>query len=737
MNRHRRRAVAKLGGVKGNPATAGVPPAVAALFGAAVAHHQAGRLAEAEACCRRVLVAEPSHADAMHLLGVIALQVGRHDVAVDLIRRAIRLNASNPNYFSDLGNACFAQGNACFAQGNLEAAVAACREVIRLAPDDAATHCNLGTALSRLGKLDGAVAAYHEALRIKPDYAKAHGCLGTALYEQSKHEAAVAAYRVALRINPDDATTHCNLGTALSQLGKLDEAVAAYHEALRIKPDYAKAHRFLGTALYDQGKHEAAVAACRVALRINPDDATAHCNLGAALAGQGKLREAVAAFGEALRLKQDYAEAGSALLFCLNYDERCSNAELFEAHRAWDQRHGRTAPWPATYANDRATQRRLKVGYLSPDFREHSVAFFLEPLLKHHHRKEFELFCYAEVDRPDAVTERFKGFADHWLVTVGMSDAALAERIRHDSIDILVDSAGHTAKNRLPVFTRKPSPVQVTWLGYPNTTGLAAIDYRLVDAVTDPEGEADAFASETLVRLANCFLCYGRPNDATVPAPPPCRTAGTVTFGSFNNATKLSAATLDVWATLLAQLPDARLLLKGRSFADSAFRAAFLQALTQRGVSADRVELLPWLPNRAAHLALYDRIDIALDPFPYNGATTTCEALWMGVPVVTLRGDRHAGRVGASLLTQVQLPDLIAGTLAEYVEIAAALAHNPARLSDLRSSLRSRVAASPLCDAPAFARNVESAYRAMWRRWVANNSETQDRTSAPSPDSSV
>ena len=520
-------------------------------------------------------------------------------------------------------------------------------------------------------------------------------------------------------------------------MGRLDEAVAAYHEALRIKPDYAKAHRFLGTALYDQGKHEAAVAACRVALRINPDDATAHCNLGAALAGQGKLREAVAAFGEALRLKQDYAEAGSALLFCLNYDERCSNAELFEAHRAWDQRHGRTAPWPATYANDRATQRRLKVGYLSPDFREHSVAFFLEPLLKHHHRKEFELFCYAEVDRPDAVTERFKGFADHWLVTVGMSDAALAERIRHDSIDILVDSAGHTAKNRLPVFTRKPSPVQVTWLGYPNTTGLAAIDYRLVDAVTDPEGEADAFASETLVRLANCFLCYGRPNDATVPAPPPCRTAGTVTFGSFNNATKLSAATLDVWATLLAQLPDARLLLKGRSFADSAFRAAFLQALTQRGVSADRVELLPWLPNRAAHLALYDRIDIALDPFPYNGATTTCEALWMGVPVVTLRGDRHAGRVGASLLTQVQLPDLIAGTLAEYVEIAAALAHNPARLSDLRSSLRSRVAASPLCDAPAFARNVESAYRAMWRRWVANNSETQDRTSAPSPDSSV
>jgi protein O-GlcNAc transferase len=677
-----------------------------------------------------VLAAEPNHADAMHLLGVIALQVGRHDVAVDLIRHAIRLNGRNPDYFSNLGNACF-------ARGNLEAAVAAGREVIRLAPGDANGHCNLGTALFHLGKLDEAVAAYHEALRIKPDYAKAHGYLGTALYDQGKHEAAVAEFRVALRINPDDATTHCNLGAALAHLGKLDEAVAAYHEALRIKPDYAKAHRHLGTALHDQDKHEAAVAEFRVALRINPDDATTHCNLGAALASQGKLTEAVAAFGEALRLKQDYAEAGSALLFCLNYDERCSNAQLFEAHRAWDQRHGRTVPWPVTYANDLATERRLKVGYLSPDFREHSVAFFLEPLLKHHDRKEFELFCYAEVDWPDAVTERFKGLADYWLVTVGTSDAAMAERIRHDSIDILVDSAGHTAKNRLPVFARKPSPVQVTWLGYPNTTGLAAIDYRLVDAVTDPEGEADAFASETLVRLANCFLCYSTPHDAPAPAPPPCLTTGTVTFGSFNNATKLSAATLNVWATLLAELTDARLLLKGRSFADTTFRASFLRALTERGVSAERVELLPWLPNGAAHLALYNRIDIALDPFPYNGTTTTCEALWMGVPVVTLRGDRHAGRVGASLLTQVQLPDLIAGTVTEYVGIAVALARNPARLNDLRSSLRSCVAASPLCDAPAFARNIESAYRAMWHRWVADNSETKDRTSAPSPSSSV
>jgi protein O-GlcNAc transferase len=685
MNRHRRRAAAKLG-VRGNPDSAVIPPDVPALFGLAVMHHQAGQLAKAEGYYQHVLHAEPNHADAAHLLGVIALQVGRYEVAVDLIRQAISLNGNNPDYFSDLGNACFARGNS-------EAAAAACREVIRLAPARANGHCNLGTALFHLGKLDEAVVAYREALRIKPDYGEAHSNLGRALYEQGKHDAAVAAYRVALRIKPDDASAHCNVGAALHSQGKLTEAVAAYRAALQIKPEYAKAI----------------------------------CNLGTAFADQGKLGEAVAAYGEALRLKQDYAEAGSNLLLCLNYDEQCSNAELYQAHLTWGQRHGRAAALPVTCANDPATERRLKIGYVSPDFRGHSVAFFLEPLLKHHDRRQIELFCYAEVSWPDAVTERFKALADHWVVTVGMSDAAIAERIRNDGIDILVDLAGHMAKNRLPVFARKPAPVQVTWLGYPNTTGLTTIDYRLVDAVTDPEGEADPFASETLLRLANCFVCYNAPRDAPAVAPPPSLKRGSITFGSFNNPTKLSAATLDVWATLLGRLPNARLLLKGRPFADATVQASFLQRLRERGVSAERVELLAWIPDGAAHLALYNRIDIALDPFPYNGTATTCEALWMGVPVVTLRSDRHAGRVGASLLAQVALTDLIADSTAEYVEIAAGWAHNPAELNDLRLSLRSRVATSPLCDAPTFATKIEGAYRAMWRRWVANTKE--DRTS--------
>jgi predicted O-linked N-acetylglucosamine transferase (SPINDLY family) len=345
------------------------------------------------------------------------------------------------------------------------------------------------------------------------------------------------------------------------------------------------------------------------------------------------------------------------------------------------------------------------------------VAYFVEPLLKGHDRQAVEVFCYAEVKRPDTVTGDLQRLADHWLVTVGLSDEELAERIRTAGIDILIDLAGHTGNNRLRVFARKPAPVQVTWLGYPNTTGLEAIDYRLVDEVTDPVGEADAWASEALVRLEGGFLCFGALKDTPEPTVSPCLKTGTVTFGSFNNPAKVSAATFDAWAMLLSRLPQARLLVKGRPFADAVARTLFLARLDERGVAAERVELVAWLPDAAAHLALYHQVDIALDPFPYNGTTTTCEALWMGVPVVTLRGDRHAGRVGASLLSQIGQPDFIANSAHDYVEIGIALAGNPRRLDELRRSLRPRIASSPLCYGPIFARKMEAAFRMIWQRW--------------------
>jgi protein O-GlcNAc transferase len=645
MNRHQRRAAGKQGRPSRNPAgtasSAIVPSGVAELFAAGVAHHRAGRLPQAETCYRQVLATQCDHTEALHLLGVIAQQIGRHDVAVHLIRRAIERNGNSPIYF-----------------------------------------CNLGDALRDLGNLDDAVAACRQAIRMKPDFAEAYS----------------------------------NLGLALKGQGKLDEAIAACREAVRIKPALAEAHFNLGNALRDVGKVDEAIAAYRQALRINPSSPKAHCNLGAGLFDRGNFDEAMAAYREAIRLKPDFVEASSALLGCMNYSERLTPAALFDAHCGWDERHGRPVPRPDAYANVCSVGRRLKVGYVSPDFRQHSVAYFLEPLLRSHDRNAIEVFCYAEVSWPDAVTERFKQLADHWVTTVGMSDDGLAERIRRDGIDILVDLVGHTAKNRLPVFARKPAPIQVTWLGYPNTTGLKAIDYRLVDVVTDPNGEADALASETLVRLPEGFLCYGAPDEAPLPAP--SLTTGVVTFGSFNSPAKLSAATLDAWAQVLARLPKARLLLKGKVFADDATRASYFDHLGKRRVAPERVEFVAWLPDQA-HLALYHRVDIALDPFPYNGTTTTCEALWMGVPVVALRGDRHAGRVGASLLTQIGMTDLIADSVEAYVDTAVALAGDRVRLSELRHSLRSRMAASPLCDASAFTRKIEDSYRTMWQRWCA------------------
>jgi predicted O-linked N-acetylglucosamine transferase (SPINDLY family) len=702
------------------------------------------KLNEAVAAFRRAIAIKPEYAQAYSNLGVTLAQQGKLDEAVAAYHQAVGLAPDLAATYSNLGNALK-------DQLRLEDAIVAYRKAVSLKPDLAEAHSNLGNALRDQGKADDAVLAYRRAIGIKPDYAEAYSNLGVTLAQRGDLREAVTAYRQALEVQPNLAAAHCNLGNALKTQGKLEEAIAAFRKATSIQPDLAEAHSNLGSALRDQGRLEEAVVASRQAISNRPDYAEAHCHLGNALRDQGKLEEAVLAYREAIRVKPNYAgahsnlgaaladqgkqdeaiaalhqatstgpnlaEAFSNFLLCLNYSHKMTPQQFYSVHREWNKRYGHPVSRPAAYTNDRGITRRLKIGYVSPDFRDHSVAFFFEPLLKDHDRQAVEVFCYAEVKGPDAVTARLQGLADNWLVTVGLSDDELAQRIRTDRIDILVDLAGHTASNRLRVFARKPAPVQVTWLGYPNTTGLEAIDYRLVDVVTDPIGEADAFASETLVRLEAGFLCYGALKDAPAPAAPPCLKTGAVTFGSFNNPAKLSTATLDVWGELLSRRPEARLLLKGESFVDAATRALLLARLGERGVAAERVDLIGWLTDPAEHLALYGRMDIALDPLPYNGTTTTCEALWMGVPVVTLKGDRHAGRVGASLLSGMGLTELIASSAEEYAGIGLALADSPRRLEELRHSLRPRMAASPLCSGPAFARKMESAFRMFWQHW--------------------
>ena len=403
------------------------------------------------------------------------------------------------------------------------------------------------------------------------------------------------------------------------------------------------------------------------------------------------------------------------------YDDKSTPAAIYDRHRAWGDTVVRelraVAANPPTFQNSRDPDRKLRVAYFSGDFRYHAVSFFFHALLAHHDPERIEIFCYGELEKPDIVTGFLQNIGGIWRNTHSMDDAALRHQIRADQIDIAIDLAGHTGGNRLRVLASRPAPVTATWLGYPATTGLSTIDWRITDARADPPGQ-EAFHTEKLLRLPDIFLCY-TPYMTPIPevAAVPSVARGSISFGSFNTPQKISPSTIEAWARILTAIPNARLILKSIAFIEPARQQYFRDRFAARGVARERVELRQPQRELAAHLGSYAEIDIALDPFPYNGTTTTCEAMWMGVPMVSLIGDRHAGRVGFDLLSQVELSELAAPDVDSYVATAIALANDPARLGQLRGELRERMRRSPLCDAPRFARAFETALRTMWRQW--------------------
>jgi protein O-GlcNAc transferase len=645
----------------------------------AVQHHQAGKLAEAEKIYRQVLSREPRNPGALHLLGVIALQTGQLDAAIELIRKAIAID-----------------------------------------PAAAEFHLNLGNALRSSGLLDQAVAAYRQALRLRPSHAQAHNNLGNALRELGLLDEAIAAYRRALQIAPALAEAHANLGSSLHDKGQLDEAIAAYRECLRLKPDYAVAHNNLGIALRDQGLLDDAVASYRQAVRFKPDYADAHNNLALALRDQGLLDEAVAACRRAVALKPDSAVFHSNLILILHYHERSDPQTLLAESRQWARQHADPLKqFIAPHTNDRSPNRRLKIGYVSPDLRNHPVGRFILPLMEAHDSAQVEIFCYAHVAQDDAVTERIRARAHHWRSTVGMTDEQMAQQIRRDQIDILIDLAAHTGCNRLLVFARKPAPVQATYLAYAGTTGLDTIDYRITDPQLDPPDSPDDCYSEKSIRIES-YWCYQPPIENLESSPLPAARAGFITFGCLNNFFKITHATLQTWCSLLAAVPQSRLLLHA---AAGSHRERIRRILHESGVDPQRLSFVPKLPQ-LAYMEQYRQIDIALDPFPYVGGTTTCDALWMGVPVVTLAGRTAVSRGGVSILTTAGLPELIAADKPQYIRLAADLAADLPRLDQLRSGLREKMRLTPLMNAPRFARNIESAYRRMWHDWCASQTSS-------------
>jgi predicted O-linked N-acetylglucosamine transferase (SPINDLY family) len=484
-----------------------------------------------------------------------------------------------------------------------------------------------------------------------------------------------------------------------------------------LNPMHAPTHFSLGMlaeSLDDAFEHFTRAA------ELNPSHVEAYCGIGAALVSFGQIEEAISRLQHALQLRPTDQTIRSSVLFSLNYSQIHDARAVFSEHVRWGNSHFLNTSY--RHLNAPESKRRLRVGYVSPDLCTHSVAYFFEPLLANHNPTEIETFCYSDVAKPDATSERLQTLATHWHATHGISDRELADRIHADHIDILVDLAGHTNNNRLLVFSAKPAPVQVTYLGYPNTTGLKTIDYRLTDGWADPPGQSDDYHTEELFRLPSGFLSYLPPANAPAVATPPVLSKGCITFGSFNHLPKVTPDVVALWATLLHATPNARLALKNHSLSSRYARERYLRLFAEHGIGPERIELWGRDPSLAAHLDSYGKIDIALDTFPYNGTTTTCEALYMGVPVVTLAGGLHAGRVGASLLNQIGAADLIAETPQDYVHKAARLAQDHDALTEKRATLRGRMTASSLCDGKGFAENVESAYREMWKRWCQKQS---------------
>jgi predicted O-linked N-acetylglucosamine transferase (SPINDLY family) len=711
-------------------------------------YYNAGNLAQAEQIYRQVLAAEPNEIDALHLVGVIALVTGRFELAVGHFRRAVELKPDWAEAHNNLGAALHYQGDsneaiACYHravqlepdfadayvnlgkaltdQGKLDEAIAWFYRALRIRADHAAAYNNLAVALHQQGRLEDAANCCRQAVHFQPNYADAHYNLGNALKEQGKLDEAIACFHRALQLNPDLTEAHSNLGNAFYDRGELDEAAVCYRRAVQLNPDFAEAQNNLGNALKDQGQLDQAAACYQRALQLKPHYADAHNNLGNAFKDQGNLIEAVASFRRALELNPGFAIAHSNLICTLHYSADSTVETTRDELRRWSQQHAEPlAGHFVPCRNDHSPERRLRVGYVSRDFRDHVVGRNIWPLLRSHEHNQFEITLYANQTCADSMTDQFQRCADNWRGIAGLTDEQVAERIRQDGIDILVDLAVHTAGNRLLVFARKPAPVQVSFAGYPGSTGLDAIDYRLTDPYLDPSGANDLREADKTYRLPHTFWCYDPPDEEPAVAPLPSSKKGMITFGCLNNFCKVNDRVLELWAKVLRAVNGSRLFLLAK---EGSHRQRALDFLESRGIIRDRVEFSPMRPRRD-YQALYHRIDIGLDTFPYNGHTTSLDSFWMGVPVVTVVGNSAVGRAGFSQLMNLGLQQLAARTPDDFVGTAVQLASDLPRLVELRTGLRERMRHSPLMDCSRFARDIEAAYREMWRRWCAQQGGT-------------
>lgn len=706
-----------------------------------------GRLEEAEEAYRRAITLRPSYAVAWHNLGDVMLEQGNARDAIAAFEKSLSLSPPRAITFLRCGDARLAagaddeawqdygkalhlsptilpeltrRGDGLLARREWEAADIFFERLSALAPADLDVLLHRGQALFKRGRHEEAIGLFERVIEMAPDSAEAYNDLGVALLARKQVGEAISRLGTALRLRPEYAEAHNNLCTAYMEKEEWDKAIASCTHALAIRSDFADALGNMGSIHSLQRRFSEAVPWFQRALALAPRSAEIHNSYGIVLQQLGDSSGAVEHFREVIRNDSRNPDGPQNITFMVNYLDDLSPEEVFSQHRQWARRYESGTARARRYSNIRNPEKKLRIGYVSPDLRGHPVASFFEPLLASHDRAAVEIYCYSDAKKPDAVTERLRGYDTHWRETRLLSNADFDDLVVSDSIDILVDLAGHTDNNRLQAFARRPAPVQVTYLGYCNTTGLHEMDYRLTDEWADPPGTTEQWHTEKLVRLRGGFLCYQPEKNSPPVGPLPALGNGHVTFGSFNNIMKISPSAIRAWSALLNAVPGSRLLLKSRLIAEPVARERLVGAFVGAGVSPDRLELSGFLA-KLDHLDAYNRVDIALDPFPYNGTTTTCESLWMGVPVMVLGGEVHAGRVGVSLMSSLHLTDLIAANEQDYVDRCVRLASDMEALANLRRTLRERMSDSPLCAGARLSGAIEAAYRQMWRQWCGEN----------------
>jgi len=626
--------------------------------------------------CERVLAIDPQQRDAQHLNAMILRTEGRWSDALDTLKILIERSPHSPDL-----------------------------------------HIDLADTYALSGDLKKALASYYASLRLKNN-SKVLGAVGSIHHKLGDYGSAVASYKKAIECNPLVASAYNGLGFVMLTAGHYDEAIKYFEQAIKIDPAYAQAHNYIGRAYYLNGDYDSALRAFKDAIAIKPDYVAAIVNLANLYKDQAEIFAAIKAYRHALGLDPSNNRILSNYLMALNYCESVSIKEIYDEHTRIGHRIEQNVQQVEHrhYGRSDATGR-LKIGYLSADFNDHAVASFILPLLRNHNYHKVAIYCYYNRHAYDHVTEDIKGMADYWRNIAGVADKEVVRLIQQDDINILVDLAGHTAENRINVIASKPAPISVNWIGYPNTSGLSVMDYRITDFNTDPPGYSEAYHTEKLVRMPELFCVYEPPFNTPPVSKLPALDKGYITFGCFNNLAKLATPVIEAWTDILLSMTDAKLMIKYSGLGSANIRRALLQRFARHGIEEKRIILLGRDASRYEHLQRYSDIDIALDVFPYNGTTTTCEALWMGVPVISIKGNAHVSRVTFSIMKALGMERYIADTKSGYIDIACELSRDLYGLSHLRETLRDNMRTSVVTDGKRFTECLESKFHKMWQEY--------------------